>query len=284
MWNLRLRSSYVCNLSRICLLCSAMLFPTSAMSGGLLGDAVEGLCGGCGAGKALDDAHREIKKQVPPYGRAEEGISGGVRKGFEELNGEVDGPILAEWIRASRNDVINAGARPIPPAIYNALQGYFPDSLLQKVRFRAGWGNEVALPVLSFRFGDAAAITLDDVVMFRDWNQANNDVGIWAHELTHVQQYERWGGILALSKRYVKSYKGVEHEAENNARNFVAWYNGVSATSGSVFPGRSIQQSPPRSNICRTQIGACVLPMSGPLNAPCWCASPYGPVSGLVMP
>ena len=37
---------------------SFLLGPVSA--GGLLGDAIEGLCGNCGAGQALDDAHENL--------------------------------------------------------------------------------------------------------------------------------------------------------------------------------------------------------------------------------
>jgi len=32
----------------------------SAMAGGLIGDIIEGACGNCGAGRALDEAHRNI--------------------------------------------------------------------------------------------------------------------------------------------------------------------------------------------------------------------------------
>src|SRR5690606_31577701 len=89
-----------------------------------------------------------------------------VRKSIEELSGETAGPVLAEWIRASKRDVINAGVRPIPHHIQESLRGFVPENILQTVRYRSGWGHELALPALSFRFGDAAAITLEDVVMF----------------------------------------------------------------------------------------------------------------------
>ena len=184
-----------------------------SIAGGLFGDALNVIVPG--AGTALDDAHRDFKEQVPVYGDVEEGLADGVRKGFEELNGEVDGPILANWIWASRQDVINAGVEPLPPYIYEAMQGYFPEHILQKVRWRTGWGNEIALPALSFRFGDAAAITLDEIVMFRDWDDAQGNLALWAHELTHVVQYDQWG-VMDFAKRYVKDYGGVEGEAEEH--------------------------------------------------------------------
>jgi hypothetical protein len=142
------------------------VFSGPLYASGLLGDVVRAIPGGKKLGDDLDDAHRKLKQAVPPYGRAEETVSGAVRKGFEELGGEAGGPALAEWIRASRANVINAGVRPIPPQIRQAVAGFVPEHILQKVRYRSGWGNEVALPALSFRFGDAAAITLDDIVCF----------------------------------------------------------------------------------------------------------------------
>ncbi len=36
------------------------------------------------------------------------------------------------------------------------------------------------------------------------------------------------------------------------------------------------------SNICFTQAGSCPLAQSGPPGVACWCASPFGPVSGML--
>jgi hypothetical protein len=172
-----------------------MLFPAAtAGAGGFLGDVIRAVPGGKQLGDNLDDAHKKLKEAVPIYGRSEEAVSAGVRKSIQELNGEAAGPALAEWIRASRSNVINAGVRPIPQHIRQALSGFIPENILDKVRYRSGWGNEVALPALSFRFGDAAAITLDDIVMFRNEQDAQTNTVLWAHELSHVMQYDRWGG------------------------------------------------------------------------------------------
>lgn len=254
-----------------------------SIAGGLFGDALNVIVPG--AGTALDDAHRDFKEQVPVYGDVEEGLADGVRKGFEELNGEVDGPILANWIWASRQDVINAGVEPLPPYIYEAMQGYFPEHILQKVRWRTGWGNEIALPALSFRFGDAAAITLDEIVMFRDWDDAQGNLALWAHELTHVVQYDQWG-VMDFAKRYVKDYGGVEGEAEDNAGRFLTWYNMRQQTAEAQFPQFPGQEQsiPQQSNRCQTHMGACMIPDFGPVGVSCWCGTPWGPVYGALMP
>ncbi len=269
---------------RILLMIAAVVlsFSHTSFAGGVLGDVIRAVPGGRQLGDNLDDAHRRLKEAVPPYRRVEEGGSAIVRKGVEEFTGETAGPVLGEWIRASRGNVIRAGVGPIPQQIQEALRGFIPDHILGKVRYRSGWGNEVALPALSFRFGDAAAITLDDVVMFRSEQDAQTNPVLWAHELTHVMQYERWG-VLDFAKRYVKDFHGVEHEAEDNESRYVAWSYQRSpniADQGWTQQTR-MQQS---SNICRTAAGACYLPGYGAVGVPCYCGTMWGPVWGAVSP
>ena len=70
--------------------------------------------------------------------------------------------------------------------------------------------------------GDAAAITLIDVVLFRsDWD-GRHDLKLWAHEMTHVEQYRRWG-VDGFAGRYVADSGAVEREAYANADRFEAW-------------------------------------------------------------
>jgi Domain of unknown function (DUF4157) len=70
--------------------------------------------------------------------------------------------------------------------------------------------------------GDATAITLGDVVLCRNEQVAETDLKVWAHELTHVMQYQRWG-IEGFADRYVRDSAAVEQEAIDNANRFVAW-------------------------------------------------------------
>jgi len=63
---------------------------------------------------------------------------------------------------------------------------------MQAVRWSVG-GNQLSLPGLALQYGDATAITLIDVVLFRREADAEEDAKLWAHELTHVGQYRRWG-------------------------------------------------------------------------------------------
>jgi len=65
-------------------------------------------------------------------------------------------------------------------------------------------------------------MTLGDVILFKTEQMAEADLKVWAHELTHVMQYQRWG-IEGFAERYVRDSAGVEREAIDNANRFVTW-------------------------------------------------------------
>jgi hypothetical protein len=66
----------------------------------------------------------------------------------------------------------------------------------------------------------------------------------------------------------------------------------VVATMGVMLSGSSgkndagnyggITLAQAEGKVCYTPYVACVLPTSGPIGAPCWCATPSGPASGKV--
>ncbi len=132
------------------------------------------------------------------------------------------GEALGALIDSARQQAIADGVRPIPPGIYRALLGYFPAALLQKCRYAVGGARPLTLPALAFSYGDATAITLGDVVLFKNERVAANDLKVWAHELTHVMQYQRWG-IEGFAERYVRDSAAIEQEAIDNANRFTAW-------------------------------------------------------------
>jgi hypothetical protein len=51
---------------------------TSAFAGGFLGDIIEGACGNCGAGKALDQANKDMGQPVDQFGNAVAGTAVGI--------------------------------------------------------------------------------------------------------------------------------------------------------------------------------------------------------------
>ena len=130
--------------------------------------------------------------------------------------------LLAALIQAARENAIASGVRPIPAGIQRALLGYFPDAVLRKVRFAGGGADAITLPGLALTYGHIDAVTLSDVILFRDENAARSDTKLWAHELTHVMQYERWG-VEGFAERYVRDFPSIEKEARDNADRFVRW-------------------------------------------------------------
>jgi Domain of unknown function (DUF4157) len=106
--------------------------------------------------------------------------------------------------------------------MHSALLGYFPDAVLRKVRYASGHADNITIPGLALSYGHIDAVTLVDVVLFREDRAAHNDSKLWAHELTHVMQYERWG-VDGFATRYLEDHDAVEREARDNADRYVNW-------------------------------------------------------------
>jgi hypothetical protein len=140
---------------------------------------------------------------------------------------------LARLIEEARQQAIADGVRPIPATVYRSLLGYFPPALLQKCRFASGGSQPLTLPALALSYGDAKAITLGDVVLFKSERVAQDDLKVWAHELTHMMQYQRWG-IGGFADHYVRDAADLEHEAADNANRFTAWLSGQGGGTASL--------------------------------------------------
>jgi len=143
--------------------------------------------------------------------------------------GTIAASLLAQLIVAARKDALAAGARPVSAGVARQLSGWFPPELMQAVRWSVG-GNQLSLPGLALQYGDATAITLIDVVLFRREADAQQDAKLWAHELTHVGQYRRWG-VEGFAARYVADSGALEREASDNADRFAAWRTGQTRVS-----------------------------------------------------
>ncbi|NRF71329.1 DUF4157 domain-containing protein [Aquincola sp. S2] len=155
---------------------------------------------------------------------AEEGILKPIDRARLDLQAEIGRPALANWIIESRNNALRAGTQPIPEEVFNRVRYFFDESLLRRVRFRIGEGHFMSLPSAAQKLGDRRAITLDYVIVFRGPTDAANDV-LWAHELTHVVQYRRWG-ISDFAVRYLRSWNSVEDEARRVEREYASWLQG----------------------------------------------------------
>jgi hypothetical protein len=256
-----------------------------AVAGGLLGDVVSGIgnvvAPGSNIGKPLDDLNRNIKKDVPIYGTVEEGASDAVRHTTQEFLVENAGPILAGLIQTSRNDTLNGGVQDVPDDIRSIMSQFYGFDIAAGIRYRIGQGGDLALASNAFRYGDAIAITLYDLIVFRDQATAQ-DLSVWAHELQHVQQFRGWG-VLDFSKRYVRDHQAVENEAYATQDRYRAWAQVNLAYNGggdNVF----MPPQPQLSGICGTPVGMCVVPGMVPVGTGCWCGSMNGPINGQVVP
>jgi hypothetical protein len=109
----------------------------------------------------------------------------------------------------------------MPAAMKEMLLGFFPEALLDRVRYRVGWGSKTTLQGYVFGVADTKGITLGDVIVFRD-AEAAADPLIWAHELAHVQQYDRWG-LREFCERYLHSFGEVEGEAWRAHGRYRSW-------------------------------------------------------------
>lgn len=119
---------------------------------------------------------------------------------------------LERWLLQSRDKALAAGTQPLPPAIRARLTPYYDSTLLDGVRFRVGALDELDVASAMLQNPDIRAVTLVDVVVFRNREDAERDVALWAHELLHVEQYRQWGSA-GFARRYARDFDAVERPA-----------------------------------------------------------------------
>jgi hypothetical protein len=155
---------------------------------------------------------------IPPLSGDLETMAAEAIKTIEEARA----PVLEAWLRESRNDSYLASA-PIPPPIRQALEGYIADEVLDNARFLVADPSTISstslnLGSMAIAYGDLVngtgveAITLIDVIIFRNEVDALNNPALWAHELTHVKQFMTWG-VRDFADAYVNDSARVEAEA-----------------------------------------------------------------------
>jgi hypothetical protein len=119
--------------------------------------------------------------------------------------------VLAGAIEESREAAVREGVAPVPRAVRAALEGYVPDTVLERSRWRVGGGNWLSLQRNLIGFGYAPAVTLDHVIVFETAADAR-DPKLWVHELRHVEQFMQWG-VAGFAGRYVADYNALENDA-----------------------------------------------------------------------
>jgi Domain of unknown function (DUF4157) len=198
-----------------------------------------------------------------------------------EGQAQVGAPAFEQWLNQSRNTAGN-GASPIPPHIRQQLQGFYDNDILSRVRFKIGDGGVFNLANLSIQYGGAAAVTLIDVIVFTNADDAYNNPKLWAHELKHVQQFRDWG-TRDFAIRYLRSWNGVEGDAYAAENSYESWSRQMAQRG--FTPAAPVQVvSPPQPSIarvCATNFGMCGMGMAIPVGSQCYCPTYNGPVWGV---
>jgi hypothetical protein len=119
---------------------------------------------------------------------------------------------LRNWVVESRQRALASGASSIPSAIREQLQSYFAAQTLDAVRYRVGDDIPANLSHGLLQNPDVSAVTLVDLIVFRNAGDAQHNTALWAHELTHVEQYRELG-IDGFTQLYVRDYVALESPA-----------------------------------------------------------------------
>lgn len=260
---------------------------SAANAGGLVGDIINVVAPG--AGTTLDNAHRNVKEAIPLYKEIEEYPSNVVNETLVQTGA----PVLQELIARSRDDALRNGVQPIPPDIRHNLIGFLPDRVLNSARYRVQGGGDLTLQVNSIRYGDAQAITLDYVIVFKELNDALYNATLWAHELTHIDQYQRWG-IRDFSIRYLRNHGSIEREAYDAQTRYMGWtaMKNTQNLASKDIPINNMNANRPiynfssglASSTCSTMITTCSVNGSAPVGTPCWCNTNWGTPTGSLIP
>jgi len=159
-------------------------------------------------------------------------------------------PALASAIRFSRGQALNQGVQTIPSHIRAQLAPYMPANILDKVRWTVADGRISLDTILAQGFQQSGAVTLDDVVVFSDASLATGDapenVELWAHELTHVIQYQNMG-VETFAFNYSMNWDGIEGQARDNASAIMRAINQQQGYDMQVMSGAFTSQVPWRA-------------------------------------
>ncbi|MGH8506871.1 MAG: eCIS core domain-containing protein, partial [Stenotrophobium sp.] len=143
-------------------------------------------------------------------------------------------PVLQELILRSRADALRAGVQPLPPEVRRQLAGFIPDRILKLAKYRVASGSDLTLQSGAIQYGDARAITLVDVIVLKNPFDVLNNPTLWAHELTHVEQYRQWG-VQGFARRYLQDYEAVEKVAYASATRYAEWLKQKNARNAAAW-------------------------------------------------
>ena len=139
------------------------------------------------------------------------GASGDMGAIYENMN-NMAASGLHNWLVQSRNTAAAGETQHIPLNIRAQLEPYYDIQVLDSARYKVGDDVELNAAHTMLQNPDVQAVTLIDIIVFRNADDALNNVALWAHELKHVQQYLQWGA-REFAARYTRDYNAVEAPA-----------------------------------------------------------------------
>ncbi len=119
---------------------------------------------------------------------------------------------LEQWLVQSRNIAAAGDTQPIPLHIRAQLESYYDIQVLDAVRYKVGDSETLSAANAMLQNPDVLAVTLVDIIVFRNAADAQDNVALWAHELLHVQQYQQWG-VREFARRYTRDHEAIEAPA-----------------------------------------------------------------------
>ena len=121
-------------------------------------------------------------------------------------------PALALWLTQARTEASSAGTQAIPPHIREQLLRWYEPVVLDAARYKVSDNGQFSAATAMLQNPDVGAVTLIDIILFRDAETAEQDIVLWAHELKHVQQFQEWG-VEGFAQRYTQDFNAVEAPA-----------------------------------------------------------------------
>jgi hypothetical protein len=144
---------------------------------------------------------------------------------------QIAAPALALWLTQARVEADTADIQPIPANIREQLLRWYDPAVLDAARYKVSDNGQFNAATAMLQNPDVGAVTLIDIILFRNARDAEQNVTLWAHELKHVQQYQEWG-VQGFAQRYTEDFNGVEAPAyaiQGEVRRFMR--DGAAASS-----------------------------------------------------
>jgi len=126
---------------------------------------------------------------------------------------------LERAIRYSRASARRTGTETIPAPIRERLEGYFPEHLLDKVRWAFPNRYLDLGTLVAWYKAEGGAVTLQDTIIYASRVGVESEY-LWAHELTHAMQYEELG-LRDFARVYTTHYGVLEKQARDNGNRIV---------------------------------------------------------------